>query len=230
MPNIPEMAITDLTARRLTELAEAKQTTPEKLVVEAVETLTSSPASRSAIRAHRQGRSLADLGWVDGYEGQPVDDILTLADSEDADRLLMSLEQAIEQKWQDDPAARSGTENIVMAVMALIREVNNGGFDQFFRNSSKRWAFFVGDALLHVGRKDAARIAKRALRAIGIPKDIDFRKLFETFDARMNVPNERRASILQECDIQFYNLVGLSESLLAYARQHPDGLLRHWPG
>jgi hypothetical protein len=41
----------------------------------------------------------------------------------------------------------------------------------------------------------------------------------------MNASDERRDFILNECDLHFYSLVGLPESLLAYARKHPDGLL-----
>lgn len=107
-----------------------------------------------------------------------------------------------------------------MAGMALLREVNNGGFDQFFRNESRRWASFAPDAMLHIGRKDAARIAKRAVRATGKWNSL------EELGEKMNKPSARRDEILNECDIDFQQLQGLEESLLQYARQHPNGLLR----
>ena len=97
-----------------------------------------------------------------------------------------------------------------MAVMALLREVNNGGFDQFFRNSSKRWAFFVKDALIHIGRKDAAKIAGRAVRALGVPDSAvalapGLGESFEILDQKMRTPSARRDEIFQECDVAFCN-------------------------
>lgn len=138
----------------------------------------------------------------------------------EAEAALERLERLIERHWTRHPGHRTGVENIVMAAVALVREVNNGGFDQFFRNSSARWAGFAPDAWLHIGRKDAARIAKRALRAAG-----GFRTPAD-FEARMSRPNLRRDDRLGECDIEFCQLAGLPESVLAYARSHPHGLLR----
>lgn len=225
MPSTPEVPIPELVARRLAALAEAKCMPVEDLVADALTALTSSPEARRTILVFRNGSSLADLGWVDGYDGQSVDAVLAFADSEDARELLTVLEHAIQQRWEIVPEARTGVENIVMAVMALIREVNNGGFDQFFRNSSRRWALFASDAMVHVGRRDAAKIAARALRAVRIPKDAGSEGLWETFDQRMNTPDARRDAVLNECDLLFWSLAGLPESLLVYARNHRDGLL-----
>jgi hypothetical protein len=133
--------------------------------------------------------------------------------------LLLKLEQSIQRHWTEHPGQRTGTENIIVASLVLIREVNNGGFDQFFRNE-RRWAGFAPDAMLHIGRKDAARIAKRALRAAGSWSSL------EEFEQKLNAYSAKRDDILNECDIAFYQLTGLEESLLAYARNHPNGLLR----
>src|SRR5260370_19558731 len=165
MTTIIPCVVPELVAKRLSVLAKAKKMAPAELAAQALNEFAGSRDARRAIRAHRRGASLADLGWIDDYEGQSVDDILAFADSEDPYQLLSCLEQAIQEHWRKNPGA-TGVENIIMAVMALLREVNNGGFDQFFRNSSKRWAFFARDALVHIGREDAAKIAGRAIRAL----------------------------------------------------------------
>ena len=79
---------------------------------------------------------MAELPCLDGYSGQTVSELLALEDSHRVDSLLWAFEEAINQK-----AARVGEDNltieerIVLAVEALEREVNNGGYDQFFVNS-----------------------------------------------------------------------------------------------
>ena len=220
----------ELLAQRLSALAEARNTTPEQLAAQALNEFANSPEARRDIRAHRRGASLADLGWIEGYEGQSVDDILALADSEHPYQLLSCLEEAIKEYRRKHPGT-TGVENIISAVMALLREVNNGGFDQFFRNSSKRWAFFVKDALVHIGRKDAAKIAGRAVRALGVPDAATalgpgIGEKFEILEQKMRTPNAKRDEIFQECDVAFCNLAQLPASLLAYARKHPSGIAR----
>ncbi len=230
MTTIIPCVVPELVAKRLSVLAKAKKMAPAELAAQALNEFAGSRDARRAIRAHRRGASLADLGWIDDYEGQSVDDILAFADSEDPYQLLSCLEQAIQEHWRKNPGA-TGVENIIMAVMALLREVNNGGFDQFFRNSSKRWAFFARDALVHIGREDAAKIAGRAIRALGIPNTAmavgpGVGEKFDILDQKMSTSSTRRDEIFQECDVAFCNLPKLPASLLAYARKHPGGILR----
>jgi hypothetical protein len=149
----------------------------------------------------------------------------------DAYDRLWELEQEIERHWKKNPGMRTGTENIIVAATNVIREVNNGGFDQFFRNSSKRWAFFAGDAFLHIGRRDAAKLTRKAVRAIRLPKDLaemfaGVGPTFDMLDQMMRKPDIRRDEIFDECDIAFQSLTGLAASVLAYAEKHPGGLLR----
>jgi hypothetical protein len=221
--------VPELVAKRLSVLAKAKKMTPAELAAQALNEFAGSSDARRAIRAHRRGASLADLGWIDDYEGQSVDDILAFADSEDPYQLLSCLEQAIQEHRRKNPGV-TGVENIIMAVMAVLREVNNGGFDQFFRNSSKRWAFFARDALVHIGRNDAAKIVGRAIRALGVPNTADVLgpgvgEKFDILDQKMSTLSTKRDEIFQECDVAFCNLPKLPASLLAYARKHPGGIL-----
>lgn len=223
------MALPELAFQRLVALAKARKTTPSKLAVHILADFVGSNEARRDIRKYRKGKPLTDLGWMDGYEGESVDGALTLADSENAYRVLCVLEESIERHWKKRPGMRTGVENIIAAVMALLREVNNGGFDQFYRNSSKRWAFFARSALLHIGRKDAAKIVARAGRSLGrFESGVVAPGVGGRFkDERMSRPDPRRSRILEECDIAFQQLTGLPESLLAYARRHPNGILRN---
>jgi len=79
---------------------------------------------------------MPDLEWLD-YAGQTTAELLALEGAYRIDSLVVAFETAIQQKlYREDAPEGSNEECIVLAVEVLEREVNNGGFDQFFRNSS----------------------------------------------------------------------------------------------
>ena len=58
-------------------------------------------------------------------------------------------------------------EIIVLAVEALEREVNNGGYSQFFVNSSREFTPIIVHALLRIDCIKTVEITKDAIRAAG---------------------------------------------------------------
>jgi hypothetical protein len=52
-------------------------------------------------------------------------------------------------------------EHIVLAVEALEREVNNGGYDQFFTNSSREFVSTIVCSLRGIGCKKTSNITQR---------------------------------------------------------------------
>ncbi len=92
-------------------------------------------------------------------------------------------------------------EKIFASIWALEDEVNNGGFHQYFFNSSGDTAFFVVEALEKIGATRAARIV-RAANAVfpgGIPpSDQSARQcLLDSLD------DDQRAR-LERLDDEFY--------------------------
>ena len=69
--------------------------------------------------------------WLDGYSGQTVEQLLSLEGKCRTDSLVLAFEQAISQKAESANQGLTNPEHIVLAVEALEREVNNGGYDQF---------------------------------------------------------------------------------------------------
>jgi hypothetical protein len=108
------------------------------------------------------------LEWLPEYSGQTVDEILALTDRYRVDSLVVALEQALEQK-----SARVGElnlsqeERIILAIEALEREVNNGGYSQFFTNSSSEYAPIIFGSLERIGCPEVAKITRRAIEALG---------------------------------------------------------------
>jgi hypothetical protein len=97
-----------------------------------------------------------------------LDQLLALEGQRRSDLLMMDLEHAIEQK-----SARLGEDSlseaecIVLAVEALEREVNNGGYSQFFVNNSRVYMPMMVAALRGIGCPVTAEITEKAIKAAG---------------------------------------------------------------
>ena len=71
MTTIIPCVVPELVAKRLSVLAKAKKMTPAELAAQALNEFAGSSDARRAIRAHRRGASLADLGWIDDVPKLP---------------------------------------------------------------------------------------------------------------------------------------------------------------
>lgn len=97
--------------------------------------------------------------FLESYGGQSTDELIALAGKYRIDSLVLAFEQAIQRKT----AALSKEESCVLAVEALEREVNNGGYSQFFGNSSGEYAGIVVDALQAIGCPKTAAMTADAI-------------------------------------------------------------------
>jgi hypothetical protein len=93
--------------------------------------------------------------FLNSYEGQSTEELLALESQYRIDSLVLAFEQAIQAKPAE---SMSIEESYVLAVEALEREVNNGGYQQFFTNQSFEFV---------------PAVIERALRAIDCPKTAD---------------------------------------------------------
>jgi hypothetical protein len=111
---------------------------------------------------------MAGLQWLDGYAGQSLEELLALDGKCRVDSLIVAMEQALEQKSaREGDDSLSYEEAIVLAVEALEREVNNGGYSQFFVNTSRVYTPIVVGALRRVNCPVTAVITETAMKAAG---------------------------------------------------------------
>ena len=111
-------------------------------------------------------------------------------------------------------------ERVVLAVEALEREVNNGGYDQFFVNSSREFAPTVVAALQRIGCKKTAAITQRAITALGI-SDLTS----EAIDAAMVGDDEQRVAKLNRCNDSYYKCAEpVAERLFAFIKVNKAGI------
>jgi len=157
---------------------------------------------------------MPDLQWLDAYSGETVDELLALEEKYRTDSLVLAFEQAMDQK-----AARVGDdkltdeERIILAIEALEREVNNGGYGQFFVNSSREYATIIVNALRRIGCPKTAEITQKALKIVQrIPMT---REEIENGTWE----NEERQAALSECDqLYFERPESIEESLFAFIK------------
>jgi hypothetical protein len=66
------------------------------------------------------------------------------------------------QVWKLGFAELTWAERVFRTVWGLVGEVDNGGFDQFYFNSSGDTAFFVPEALQAIGAIETAKVVSAA--------------------------------------------------------------------
>jgi hypothetical protein len=138
--------------------------------------------------------------WLKGYSGQTAEELLALEGKYRTDSLVLAFEEAILQKARRE-GSRSLTEEerITLAVEALEREVNNGGYHQFFVNSSREYAATIVDSLQRIGCMKTATITESAIKALGTTV-----LTVEAIDAVMAGGDEQRLEKLNRCDDSYY--------------------------
>ncbi len=105
----------------------------------------------------------ADLPFLDAYGGQTTDELIALECGYRIDSLVLAFEAALDAK-----AENSKPERVVLAVEAVEREVNNGGFTQFFVNSSLEYTKDIVEAFELIGCPATAILCAKAIELLGV--------------------------------------------------------------
>ena len=123
-------------------------------------------------------------------------------------------------EYGDNISVLTKPERVIYIVTTLDGEVNNGGFDQYFWNSSGNQANELVDAFIEIGAPQTAAICEKALSVFGghVPEDRDERN--EVFDA---LDGDLVDEILSECDDAFYDYEeNLTDLCYEYILKHRD--------
>jgi hypothetical protein len=163
------------------------------------------------------------IPWLD-YTGQDTAEILAHKATHRIDSLLCALEQAIQLRQSRFPAlATTPEEHALLAVMALEREVNNGGYHQFFVNSSRKYAPAIVPALESIGCVVTAALTQRAMHALNLDSPT-----VEGIENSISKPDPERDKVLDALDRQFYEVFEIEPKLFAFveSRQHAFAIER----
>lgn len=159
------------------------------------------------IRKEQEETSMGLLDKIFGKKKAPapeeparmsIEELLNLDNETD---FVLALSEWLGKKcrYGEEISALSRPERVVYVCQALEAEVNNGGFSQFFFNSSGELANEVVDAFAAIGAVKTAEICKKAVSIYDgeVPADRDERdELIED--------NEEAEEILEECDSAFF--------------------------
>ncbi len=158
--------------------------------------------------------------WFEAYEGQTTDELLALECDYRIDSLVLAFEQAIEQKAASQPISKA--ERYVLAIEALEREVNNGGYSQFFLNSSHEFVDVIEEALLAIDCPKTAGITGHAIASLGISGELTGDKA----EAVILADNEAIIEALSGCDDHYFESgEPIADRLFAWIKRNP-GLVR----
>ena len=140
----------------------------------------------------------------------------------DRENFLIAVNDGLAQKWERDGGLQGMRlpERTVFLTMTLEEEVNNGGFSQFFFNSSGDFSGEVADAFVQIGAVKTAEICRRACSAFGraLPKDTEARRALLELIACDEIDE-----ILEACDDAFYEYgEDLAALNYAYIMGHRD--------
>ena len=128
-----------------------------------------------------------------------MEHIWNLTDTND---FVVAMTEHLDNKTQygEDMSALSEAERIFYITQTLEMEVNNGGFSQFFYNSSGNFSNELVGAFTAIGANATAAICQKAISAFGrdIPVDRDERE--EMLD---ELESDEFDKILEECDNAF---------------------------
>lgn len=156
--------------------------------------------------------------WLEQYGGQTAGELIAMQDRYRVDSLLCALEMGIEQSLaRRDLTDLSVPEWTVLAIQALQREVNNGGYHQFFLNSSAGYIHGIVGALDLIGCPEQAAIAAGAIAAAGITEDMEPAAI----SGHVEDSSEEYQDRLDAFDQRFYGCrENLDAELFAYIEKH----------
>ncbi len=122
---------------------------------------------------------------------------------QDTNEQIIALIDHVAKKCQygDDMSALSEAERIFYITQTLEMEVNNGGFAQFFYNSSGDFSNELAAAFTQIGAVKTAQICQKAISAFGQEIPTGRAEAVEMLDEWVLLEIH---DILCECDGQFY--------------------------
>jgi hypothetical protein len=153
---------------------------------------------------------VGELPFLNRYRGESLDELIAMEGRYRTDSIVLTVHQLLLDKEDLSP-----TERTVITVEALEREVNNGGFDQFFLNVPEH-ASEVVEALRRIGCPEAGDLAQKAIDALGLGP----RPAAQAVEAVIHESDDARDSVLNGCDESYFRdaAASIGDKLFAYIK------------
>ena len=151
--------------------------------------------------------------FLEQYGGQTIDQLIAMQHTHRIDSIVLAIEQALVGRGRTD---LSEAELTVLAVEAMEREVNNGGYESFF-SSAAGYTYSIVAALERIGCPNCAAITSDAVAALALPVDSDPATISDlASDLPAEVENQ-----LGKCDSRYYgNRESIEGQLFAFIEKN----------
>ncbi len=135
--------------------------------------------------------------------------------------ILINLSESEQTKFgKEDFHIQSVPQRVFSSIWAVESEVNNGGFSQYFQNSSAETAPFVVEALSTIGAPGTAEICSRAI-ACAFPAGLP--PTSEAISSIAESLPDDRLNELEVLDGEFMEYPhNLTDLLFTYVSKHPE--------
>jgi len=135
--------------------------------------------------------------------------------------ILIALSESDKTSFgKEDFSTQSIPQKVFSSIWAVESEVNNGGFSQYFFNSSAETAGFVTEALDAIGAPKTADICRRAIAA-AFPNGLTSDQ--EAIRSAASDFSDDIEGKLDALDREFYRCPhDLTQLLFAYVSEHPE--------
>ena len=144
------------------------------------------------------------MGLFDLFKkkGKVIDNMEHIWKLTDKNDFVVALTEHLDHKTQygDNMSVLSEAERIFYITQTLEMEINNGGFSQFFYNSSGNFSNELVSAFHAIGASTTAAICQKAISAFGRDLPVDKEAREELLD---ELESEEIDEILEECDSAF---------------------------
>jgi Domain of unknown function (DUF4375) len=136
------------------------------------------------------------------YSGETAAELFSYPPSGQYDVLVQAFREGIQRKaTRKGDDALTTEEEAILAVGALFEEVNNGGYDQFFRNRSRTFVPMIVDSLVLIKLQAQAKVTQRAVEALHLRTNN-----VRAIKGAMSKESKARDDVLEECNRSFYEI------------------------
>ncbi len=179
--------------------------------------------SEATLITEQAGDKNMELQWFEKYDGQRTDELIALENKFRKDSLVSAFERAVWQKEERLGADKlSDEERIILAVESLEREVNNGGYLQFFVNTPEFVPMIV-EALHSIGSSETAKLTQKAIDALKIEGPLTIPKVDEAVLLAAEEEDPDQEEIWDDCDQFYYDEIGdLSVLLFVFIKKNRE--------
>ncbi len=136
--------------------------------------------------------------------GKTVEDVVGQRGKTDDWELVSNIGFILFEKEQKQGLSSFSTpERYFYIIEGMMREINNGGFSQFFFNSTGQLADVLVPALEVINSVEGKKIAQKAVGILGNPSSLDDNTRVQHLKI---ITEDFEMDLWEECDNAFYNL------------------------